>query len=59
VMGIAVPLLIPMAGIVGAATASLASACAILVVQRRLISTTQDAAAAGTGLLLPLEVPPR
>jgi O-antigen/teichoic acid export membrane protein len=58
---IAVPVLIPIAGIVGAATASLASYLAILLVQRRLISTAGDAdgAAADRNLVLAIEAPPR
>jgi len=56
---VAVPVLIPLWGIVGAAVASLASYLAIMAIQWRLLS--RDAGRAGTddSLVLALEAPPR
>lgn len=56
---VAVPLLIPSWGIVGAAVASLASYVATLVVQRRLLSTRSGRAGTDGGLVFALESPPR
>jgi O-antigen/teichoic acid export membrane protein len=59
VTGMAVPVLIPIAGILGAATASLASSSAILLVQRRLLSAVPEPLASEPSLVLALESPPR
>jgi O-antigen/teichoic acid export membrane protein len=59
----AVPVLIPVWGILGAAAGSLVSAVANLLVQRRLLSTTADMATTETGtasgMALAIEAPPR
>jgi O-antigen/teichoic acid export membrane protein len=58
--GVAVAVLIPTWGIVGAALASLASYAAILVVQYRLISTTgRVVRSTDAGMVLAIEAPPR
>ncbi len=55
---VAVPVLIPLWGIVGASTASLASYSIIFLVQRRLLSANADAGT-DSSLVLALETPPR
>jgi O-antigen/teichoic acid export membrane protein len=59
VTGVAVPVLIPLWGIVGAAAASFASYSAIFLVQRRLLSASADSAGTDGNLVLALETPPR
>jgi O-antigen/teichoic acid export membrane protein len=56
---VAVPILIPVAGILGAAAASISSYLAILLVQWRLIATAAAENVAEPGLVLALEAPPR
>ena len=56
---VAVLALIPIAGIVGAALASVASYSAVLVVQHRLISAAGHGSVIEPGLLVAVEAPPR
>jgi O-antigen/teichoic acid export membrane protein len=59
VTGVAVPVLVPLWGIVGAAVASFASYAAIFLVQRRLLSTSADSAGSDSNLVFALDTPPR
>ena len=56
---VAIPVVIPIAGILGAAAVSLASYSVVVLVQWRLIATTTSDGPADAGLVLALETPPR
>jgi hypothetical protein len=56
---VAVPVLIPLWGIVGAAAASFVSYSAIFLFQRRLLSARADRAGADSNMIIELYTPPR